>query len=115
MELLTQIEVTADTLIIDNFDDVSPNIESVEASDALQEPIQSSKYAFNNPETSNYTYYDLGADIGLATHISNDDVEMIQNRLLENGYLELLSRLNKKQRQIFTHVIHSLTFKPEKQ
>ena len=40
---------------------------------------------------------------------------MIQNRLPENDYLELLSRLNKKQRQIFTHVIHSLTFKPEKQ
>ena len=39
MELLTQIEVAADTLTIDNFDDVSPNIESVEASDAVHEPM----------------------------------------------------------------------------
>ena len=114
LELLTQIEIAADTQTIDNFDNVSPNIESVEASDALQKPVQSTKYAFYNPETSDHTYYDLGADIGLATHISNDDIEMIQNRLPENDYLALLSKLNKKQRQIFTHIIHSLTFNPKK-
>ena len=96
LELLTQIEVAADTQSIEHFDDVSPNIESVEASDALQEPMQATKYAFYNPKTSDHTYYDLGADIGLATHISNDDIEMIQNRLPENDYLELLSKLNKK-------------------
>ena len=77
--------------------------------------MQSIKYAFYKPETRDHTYYDLGADIGLTMHIANDDIEMIQNRWSEKEYLEALCKLNSKQRQIFTHVIHSLTFNPEKQ
>ena len=114
-ELLDKVELATEAQTEVCFDAISPNIESVEANDAQNEPIQSTKYAFYRPETRDHTYYDLGADIGLATHIANDDIEMIQNRLPEKEYLEALSELNSKQRQIFTHVIHSLTFNPEKQ
>ena len=41
-------------------------------------------------------YYNLGADIGLTTHIANDDIDMIQNRLPEKEYLESLSRHNEE-------------------
>ena len=114
-ELLHKIEVAMETQILDQCDGVSSNIKSVEANDAQKEPVQSSKYAFYCPETRKHTYYDLGADIGLTTHIANDDMEMIQNRLPEKEYLELLSKLNQKQRQIFTHIIHSVTFIPANQ
>ena len=114
-ELLDKVELAAEAQTETCFDAVSPNIESVEANDAQNEPIQSTKYAFYRPEARDHTYYDLGVDIGLATHIANDEIEMIQNRLSEREYLEVLSKLNAEQRQIFTHVIHSLTFNPEKQ
>ena len=114
-ELLEKVELAAEAQTVVYFDAVSQNIESVEAIDAQTEPIQSTKYAFYRPETRDHTYYDLGADIGLSTHIANDEIEMIQNRLAEKEYVEALSKLNFKQRQIFTHIIHSLTFRPEKQ
>ena len=100
-QLLNEVEVATETQILDNFDDVSPNIESVEAIDAEKEPVQSTECAFYSPETREHACYNLGTDIGLSTHIANDDIELIQNRLPENEYLELLSRLNQKQRQIF--------------
>ena len=114
-ELLDEVEQVAETQTLNNFDEVSPNIESVEVNDAQNEPVQSTKYAFYSPETHDHAYYDLGADIGLGTHIANDDIELIQNRLPEKEYLDSLSRLNQKQREIFTHIIHSLTFKCEEQ
>ena len=114
-QLLNEVEEAVETQTLDNFDKVSPNIESVEVNDAQKEPIQSTKYAFYSPETRDHSYYDLGADIGLGTHIANDDIELIQNRLPEKEYLDLLSRLKQKQRQIFTHIIHSLTFRCEEQ
>ena len=114
-DLLDEVEVAAETHILGQVDGVSSNIESVEANDALNKPVQSTKFAFYSPETREHSYYDLGADIGLPTHIANDDIEMIQNRLPENEYFELLSKLNQKQREIFTHIIHSLTFTPDNQ
>ena len=68
---------------------------------------------FYQPETREHAYHDLGADIGLATHLANDDIELVQSRCHEKEYLELLTKLNTKQRQIFTHIIHSLLFRPE--
>ena len=114
-DLLDNIETTAETQTIDNFDDVSPNIESVEANDAQNDPIPSTKYAFYSPETRDHAYYDLGADLGLTTNVEYDGVEIIQSRLPQRDYLEMLSRLNNGQRKIFTHIIHSLTFKPSEQ
>ena len=114
-ELLEKVEqATSESLSIENVE-VSPNIECIEANDAETEPVQSSKYAFYKPETREHAYYDLGADIGLSTHLANDDIDMIQSRCPEKDYLELLSKLNHKQRQIFTHIIHSMTFFPHKQ
>ena len=112
-EFLDEVEVAVEAQTLENFVEVSPNIESVEAQDSMKVPVQSTKYAFYSPEKREHSYYDLGADIGVATHISNDDVEMMQDRLPEKEYFRLLSSLNEKQRQIFTHIIHSITFRPE--
>ena len=88
-ELLNEVEIAAESQTKDNFDDVSPNIESVEAEDSITEPAPSTEYAFYRPETRDHSFYDLGADFGIATHIPNDDIEMIQNRLPEKEYFEL--------------------------
>ena len=112
IEVHDEIEAAVQTEIQDCFDDVCPNIESIEANDAVNKPSLSHAYSFYNPESHRNAYYDIGADIGLTSHIPNDEIEMIQNRLTEKDYLNLLSKLNTKQRQIFTHIIHSLTHKP---
>ena len=113
-EVLEQVELATASLGSDEFENVSPNMESREAQDAENEPIPSMKYSFYEPQTQEQANYDLAADIGITAHIANDDVEMVQNIIPENEYLKLLAMLNSKQRQIFTHVIQSLTFEPEK-
>ena len=113
--LVDKIEEATITKTVDNFDDVSSNIESVEANDALQQPTTSPTYAFYSPQSHEHAYHDLGADIGFTIHIRNDNVEMIQNMLSESDYLKLLSRLNSKQREIFTHLVHSLTIRAHEQ
>ena len=115
LKLLDEIETAVEAGSIDNFDDVSPNIESVEAKDAQQEPEASTSFAFYSPQSHEHAYHDIGPDIGLSINVKNDDVEIIQNRLPESEYLELLAKLNKKQREIFTHVVHALSQKPDQQ
>ena len=57
----------------------------------------------------------LGPDIGLTSRIQLDDIQIIHTKLPEKDFLEHLSRLNTKQREMFTHVIHSLSRNPEEQ
>ena len=115
LELHDEVEAAVQAGIQDNFDDVCPNIESVEANDAENQPIISPEYSFYNPQSHTHAYYDLGFDIGLTSHIPNDEIEMIQSRLPEKDYLKLLAKLNRKQRQVFTHIVHSLTHRPHEQ
>ena len=91
-----------------------PNIESIEAMDAEKEPLTSNKYEFYKPENRNHAFYDLGPDIGTLSYEGND-IEIVQTRIPENDYLELLSKLNTKQREIFTHIVHSILNKPQDQ
>ena len=114
-ELVGEIERAIETGTIDNFDDVCPNIQSVEATDAQKEPIASTSYAFYSPQSHDHAFHDIGPDIGLLSQVPSDNIEIIQNRLPEGDYLKLLSKLNEKQRQIFTHIIHSLSQKPDQQ
>ena len=114
-EFSDEVEAVAQTQTIDIFDDVCPNIESVEAKDREKQTLPSIKYAFYNPETRSHSSYDLGPDIGLPFDVENYEIELVQNRLSEKDYLELISKLNKKQKEIFTHIVHSITNKPEKQ
>ena len=44
-----------------------------------------------------------------------NDIEIVQMRLPEKDYLDLLSKLNRKQREIFTHIVHSIVNKPQDQ
>ena len=113
-ELLDQVEVATTGLGSNLFENVSPNMECREAKDAENEPIPSSKFSFYEPQTQEQANYDLAADIGITSHIANDDVEMVQNIIPESEYLKLLAVLNSKQRQVFTHIIQSLTFEPDK-
>ena len=84
LEILNEIETAVETGTIDNFDEISPNIESVEANDAQQEPKASTSFAFYSPRSHDHEYHDIGPDIGLQLDDRNNDVEIIQNRLPES-------------------------------
>ena len=114
-KLLEDIEKGVETEEVINFEEVFSNVESLEANDAEQKPVAAESFAFYNPDTSEHAHYDLGADIGLTSHIANDSVEILQGRIPKEDYFKLLANLNNKQREIFTHVMHSLTKAPEKQ
>ena len=47
-ELLEQVEQTVETHPVEGFDEISPNIESIEANDKDKEPIQSENYVFTD-------------------------------------------------------------------
>ena len=113
-ELLKEVEVATETQTIDIFDDICPNIESIEAMDSDKKPLTSNKYEFYHPENRNHAFYDLGLDIGALSY-EGHDIEIVQTRLPEKDYLELLSKLNRKQREIFTHIVHSIVNKPQDQ
>ena len=113
-ELLKEVELATETQTIDIFDDICPNIESIEAKDSEKEPLTSTKYEFYNPEIRSHAFYDLGPDIGALSYEGND-IEIVQTRLPEKDNLDLLSKLNRKQREIFTHIVHSIVNKPQDQ
>ena len=115
LELVDEVEAAMEAATLDNFDEICPNIESVEANDTQQEPMPSTSFAFYSPQSHDHAYHDLGPDIGLTSPPRNSDIEIVQNRLSEREYIKLLSALNEKQRDIFTHIVHSLTQKPEQQ
>ena len=67
------------------------------------------------PQSRAHAYYDFGPDIGLTLQKQTDDIQIIHTRVPEKDFLELLFRLNTKQKEMFTHVIHSLSRNPEEQ
>ena len=101
--------------MIDCFNNICPNIESVEANDVQTEPSASTSYAFYSPQSRDHAYYDLGPDIRLTSQTQPDDIQIIHTRLPEKDFHELLSKLNTKQREMFTHVVHSLSQIPDEQ
>ena len=84
--------------MIDCFDDVCRNIESVEANDAQTEPSASTSYAFYSPQSCDHAYYCLGPDNELTSQIQPDDIQITHTKLPEKDFRELLSTLNTKQR-----------------
>ena len=113
-ELFKEVELAAETQTIDIFEDICPNIESIEAMDSERKPLISSQYEFYNPENRNHAFYDPGPDIGTVSY-EGYDIEILQTRLPEKVYLDLLSKLNRKQREIFAHIVHSIVNKPQDQ
>ena len=111
-DLVNAIETAMNTETIDNFDQVSPNIENVEAVDSEISTSVVENFQFYNPQSAEHAYQDLGLDLGSTHHISNASVELVARRLPDVDYFKLLSKLNFKQRQVFTHVVHSLVTKP---
>ena len=113
-ELLEKVELATEAQTIDIFDDVCPNIESIEAKDSEKEPLTSKMYEFYKPKNRDHAFYDLGPDIGALSYEGNS-IEIVQTRLPEKDYLDLLSKLNGKQREIFTHIVHSIVNNPQDQ
>ena len=83
-----------------------------EARYAHEQPVILPKYEFCYPDTRDYAHYDLGHNMG-ATSFVGSDMEIVANRLSEKVYLELMSMLNRKQREIFKYILHSIVNMPE--
>ena len=52
-------------------------------------------------------------DLGISSHITNMEVELLKGRVSQSDYLELLSKLNHGQRKLFTHIMNMLFMKPD--
>ena len=78
--------VNAEEII--HFEEIFPNVESVEANDAGQERELAETFAFYHVDSAEYAHYDLGADIGLTSHIPNDSVEVLQERIPNYEYFK---------------------------
>ena len=88
-EVLKEVKCATETQAIDMFDDICPNIESVEAKVSEKEPFMSNKYDFYNLENRSHAFYDLGPDIRALSYEENN-IEIVQTRLPEKDYLDLI-------------------------
>ena len=62
---------------------------------------------FDPGSNKHHSQYDLFQDMNILPR-SNDDEELIQNRLHDSDYQQLVRSLNKKQKEFFYHVLHSV-------
>ena len=62
---------------------------------------------FDPGSNKQHSQYDLFQDMNILPR-NNDDEELIQNRLHDSDYRQLVRSLNKKQKEFFYHVLHSV-------
>ncbi|KAJ8048677.1 ATP-dependent DNA helicase PIF1 [Holothuria leucospilota] len=107
LELLQQVSLD-NILASAEIASLVPNTEQTEADDALEGPSDSTQYAFYKPSQSNHTRYDIAADIG-ATASTAQPSEMLAHRMSDENFYVLLSHLNVRQREFYTHVMQNIT------
>lgn len=92
--------------VIEDIGYVAPIIDHLEEEDENEGAVESSTLSFFDPDRpENQRNSNIGADIGLQSS-GMDNVEMIAGRLLEKEYLSLVQKLNIRQHEFFTHIVH---------
>ena len=61
---------------------------------------------FDPGTNKQHSHYDLFRDMNILRRNNNDE-ELIQNRLHDNDCRQLVRSLNKRQKELFYHVLHS--------
>ena len=90
---------------------VAPNVQHLNEQDLATKTKPSKLFGCFDPGTNKqHSQYDLYYDIGILPR-SNDDEKLVQKRLLDSDFRQLLCSLNIKQREFFYNVLHSIKTK----
>ena len=94
-------------------DPVSPNTQHINEQDAAAKTKPSELFGCFDPGTNKqHGQYDLFDDMGILPR-HNDEEELVQNRLNDSDYRQLVRSLNIKQKEFFYHVLHSIKTKDD--
>ena len=94
-------------------DPVSPNTQHINEQDAAAKTKPSELFGCFDPGTNKqHSQYDLFDDMGILPR-HNDEEELVQNRLNDSDYRQLVRSLNIKQKEFFYHVLHSIKTKDD--
>ena len=81
----------------DNYDLIAPGTQNIECQDEL-EGTQDLYADFNEN-------YDLSGDLGIPSTASNTE-QLILHEEQDHLYIQMVQKLNKKQKEFFYHVLH---------
>ncbi|KAJ8018509.1 ATP-dependent DNA helicase PIF1 [Holothuria leucospilota] len=93
---------------------VAPNSQQEEAEDFLKEPNDSMQYSFYKPIRNSHKQSDLSTNVGLSRQ-AQQTIDLLANRITDQEYYQLVSGLNLKQREFFTHIMQSISCFPDHQ
>nr|XP_058951934.1 uncharacterized protein LOC131779403 [Pocillopora verrucosa] len=94
-------------------DPVAPNTQHINEQDAAAKTKPSELFGCFDPGTNKqHSQYDLFDDMGILPR-HNDEEELVQNRLNDSDYRQLVCSLNIKQKEFFYHVLHSIKTKDD--
>ena len=92
---------------------VAPNTQHINEQDATAKRKPSELFGCFDPGTNKqHSQYDLFDDMGILPR-HNDQEELVQNRLHDSDYRQLVRSLNIKQKEFFYHVLHSIKTKDD--
>ena len=94
-------------------DPVAPNTQHINEQDAAAKTKPSELFGCFDPGTNKqHSQYDLFDYMGILLR-HNDEEELVQNRLNDSDYRQLVRSLNIKQKEFFYHVLHSIKTKDD--
>ena len=102
-EVLQQAMKDAETANYDAFDELAPGTQQTEREDAAEGQVESENHSFFRPSIEQHSYCDIGIDLGLSSKTA--EVEQHAIRLPEREYHQLIQTLNRKQLEIYTHIV----------
>ena len=70
------------------------------------DPSVSHDFAFREPDHIPQHQFDIGPFMGITPTRSEPDVDIVPNVMTNENFYELLGQLNKKQEEIYTHIMH---------
>lgn len=111
VEELEQAQHAAEQDLAEEFDELAPSTEQVQAEDYEEGTTPSKEFIHFDPNKESHKEYDIGPDIGLPQKTTA--VEHSATRISEEDYCTLLQSLNEKQRKFHDHVIHWMRTKDD--
>ena len=94
-------------------DPVAPNTQHINEQDHAAKTKPRELFGCFDPGTNKqHSQYDLFDDMGILPR-HNDEEELVQNRLNDSDYRQLVRSLNIKQKECFYHVLHSIKTKDD--
>ncbi|XP_033725275.1 uncharacterized protein LOC117315237 [Pecten maximus] len=95
---------TATDDMSEEFDQIAPLTQHIDEEDDQAGSRDSEQFVYYKPQSASHKDYDIGIDIGVSQTFPN--IDHTPNILPNTEYLELVRKLNIKQKEFFLHVLH---------